>query len=1159
MRGGPSDGKRRDMAASPGPHSVATPTVHSPISDIDEPAPGAEINPGTSPGDDNIQPDFLENGAPTGDETPKSALDADIDRDADSLNDLADQEKNASAGDGQDGAQNSEESKLNDDDESKDDGFYKKGGARTSLRGRITSTRGRATMAIGGAIISGIAGILTILPGATITTVSDLMTKVGEVQVDHQYRYHRKWSYKVKDLFSKEGRRGTRIISNMERRGYRFQYDPTGRNVTGIAKPNSRVFITNADEIGATFAEGMNTRIPLRSGRWKDPTATALYNKFGVKRNSITSAPRDPNKSPKQQINQEFREAGANQEIKVNSRANIDPDADQATQDQQQTQHDTDKNLVDRQGEFADIAEQLDEGIDIDDIDADPLKIASFKEGGVPGSASIAHAAAVDASGSGISAGLEAAQGIISTGDWAARICTINRAIAAGMIVAREVRAYNMYLSAFRFATASDGIKKQEAGADLVREVGKRITSPDALGAFIGTSAGMSSVLNGGFSKSRNDAASSGYSVSADIKGWELETYKQTDLFGTCDLWLNGYTQLGLTAADVGLTIFSFGGWRATREVTEEAGQRAFQEGLKASISRAIKSRTGKSVATTGLIEASFTTLSIMLKLRVEKMMAGEITGQERGGAFGDIMFGGMGVANKQRSLRAGLVPTRAKDYAVAYDKYLAEKKDEMKNKSIFARYLDFSDTDSLAFRVKTVAVLGAGAPVNSVGNIINETINSPKNFASTITGLFTGKTSAQVSDPDFITYDTYEFKNGNYEGEEIAVDFAGNMLTTMRDDIAAIDPEINETELIASGDIDPETKEPMSEQFKNHIEECVDAMDTISVLEQDASDWTGGTDPSQDCFAEQEITKKFKAHLAWLDLGGTATAHGDPESLNVNIGPGNTQTPAAGTPNAPINAEGLNGYTIPCEGTPRPVIRVGADSANWSGIPDSGTIGLDSAGQPIKVYIRDACAGAQNIKTVVIVGSVHGSENGGQLVAHELLFNEDIPDNIRIVAIPEYCSCAGTGLRGNENGVDLNRNNAYNWSTLPQTETYETGLTWSKGSAPASEPETQAMNKFLQSLGRADLSLHYHDSLNYVAPVGSTNALLARQYADATSMRVGNDGGVIVTQRGSLDAWYNQELGTPAVLVEMGPSQNDGVIDRHVRGVLAILNGGSL
>lgn len=289
---------------------------------------------------------------------------------------------------------------------------------------------------------------------------------------------------------------------------------------------------------------------------------------------------------------------------------------------------------------------------------------------------------------------------------------------------------------------------------------------------------------------------------------------------------------------------------------------------------------------------------------------------------------------------------------------------------------------------------------------------------------------------------------------------------------------------------------------------------------------------------------------------------------LLAELGP--LTAPAAGASTcgsgAPIDFEGANGYVIPCVGVPAGVRRLDGPRADWTGVQDSGTIGnysgdstIDRGGEPIKVYIRDACE-STNLKTVVVVGSIHGSENGGQLVAWELLFNKPLPPNVRIIAVPELNATGLPYTRKNANGVDLNRNNDINWGggtpgscsqTVPSCMFY-------RGPSAGSEPETQAINSFLLAVGAVNLFTIYHDNIDYVAPVGDTPVSIGDRYAALVGMH-GQNSNVIgqtntVSQSGSLDWWYNDRTGSPTLLIELSPDQSTQVIQRHVDAIVQLL-----
>jgi hypothetical protein len=275
--------------------------------------------------------------------------------------------------------------------------------------------------------------------------------------------------------------------------------------------------------------------------------------------------------------------------------------------------------------------------------------------------------------------------------------------------------------------------------------------------------------------------------------------------------------------------------------------------------------------------------------------------------------------------------------------------------------------------------------------------------------------------------------------------------------------------------------------------------------------------------------------------------------------------------PQTTLNAQGLNGYAIPCEGESRPVVRINDPSSvrsDWTGIRDSGIIGTGSNGEPIKVYIREACNSA-NAKTVLIVSSIHGSENGGQLIGHELLFNAQLPDNVRIIVVPELNKSGilarhnGTGsARVNSNGVNLNRNADYRWSDMNnESESTTPGLPSEnyRGESPASEPETKAITGFIESLGNIELSIHYHDDLNYVGPSDNDRGLAsARIYSQISGMPLGNELGQIIRQKGSLDGWQASNSNGQVLIVELGANQNELIINRNVDAILGIINGAS-
>lgn len=253
-------------------------------------------------------------------------------------------------------------------------------------------------------------------------------------------------------------------------------------------------------------------------------------------------------------------------------------------------------------------------------------------------------------------------------------------------------------------------------------------------------------------------------------------------------------------------------------------------------------------------------------------------------------------------------------------------------------------------------------------------------------------------------------------------------------------------------------------------------------------------------------------------------------------------------------------GSVIPCQGQPHQLTRQGV-GVNWSDLPPTGNIGQNSAGQNIDIYIRDACAGQTNVRTVVVGATIHASgEAGGQVVAHELLYNKQLPPDVRIIVIPVINGAGFTGQspagRVNKNGVNLNRNFDYDWANAKQGDADKIYPNF-KGSSPASEPETQAIQNYLLSLGKTSLVLSYHSNLDivyYSGPDKSLSTNMARKYAAVTGQTTNGNTGA-----GFFEAWYNAKTGTPALLVEASSERSFEYFDKHADAVVTILNDGSV
>ena len=132
-------------------------------------------------------------------------------------------------------------------------------------------------------------------------------------------------------------------------------------------------------------------------------------------------------------------------------------------------------------------------------------------------------------------------------------------------------------------------------------------------------------------------------------------------------------------------------------------------------------------------------------------------------------------------------------------------------------------------------------------------------------------------------------------------------------------------------------------------------------------------------------------------------------------------------------------------------------------------TIGHSEEGRPIRA-MRVGSARAR-VK-VLVVGTIHGNEQAGRIVVARLKHAR--PPRGTALWLVDTANPDGTasGSRWNARGVDLNRNFPYRWQ--PQDGVYESG------SGPASEAETQVMQRFVER-ERPRVTLWYHQALRMV------------------------------------------------------------------------------
>ena len=198
--------------------------------------------------------------------------------------------------------------------------------------------------------------------------------------------------------------------------------------------------------------------------------------------------------------------------------------------------------------------------------------------------------------------------------------------------------------------------------------------------------------------------------------------------------------------------------------------------------------------------------------------------------------------------------------------------------------------------------------------------------------------------------------------------------------------------------------------------------------------------------------------------------------------------------------------------------------------------------GRPLEVVRRGTPGGAR----VMVIGVIHGDEDAGLEIVDELR-TIDVPDGIDLWIVPSM-NPDGTAaqVRGNANGVDLNRNFPYRWARMGKR-----GYWQFSGPRAASEVETREMVRFIRTV-RPQLAIWYHQDLNLVAPGVGLEGMIRQRYAQLTNLPMKTITGGTYT--GVAATWQrNRVPESMAFVVELGPSLRSGDALMHARAVMSV------
>lgn len=769
--------------------------------------------------------------------------------------------------------------------------------------------------AIAAILTAMISGAILIAPTFILNHLGEMLKSIGNVQIDYQKRYRRKYIHKVGDIFKPEGRRSTAIMEELNTRGFRPVYDLDGKTLKGFTRNGKTV---DVGDVNTFVSDHIDSKHPLKNSRWKTKRLNDFYSRYNIPRKSLVVAGYlDLDEDVTKAVNKRMAEIVLDDEPSKISNTDTPASGDEseAAESERQANNSKAKELIESDGSLDKLRNKLKDGTSISDLTNDEkavLRIGldfdndliELLNEGLFENVNLGSKLIKDVAGSALFTIPE-------------RLCSIKTSIKASVAAARIYRFRALLKYASVFISMADQTRLGGTSSKSVNEVIGKAMREDGKGRGLGGSPGIQAIIKGVFNKSRNDASKNTYSVDGKLTGIEEKLDSLTEDMVGCSVILDPKAQIGAAIGEGAIGIFTGGAGKAGFKAGAEGAEQSIRFVLKEAMSNVVKSMMTKRAAAAGagdlLIDLSFEGAMNYLRLRVERNVALNATGQELGGDAGDLATAGGGALNKQRSLLAGQVPATTRQYAQALNEYKLNKQEEIKGKSFIARVFDYNDTDSLAFKSASLAFTSpimSSDITSSTSNLARSVLTTPMSLFSKTVGIVTNNTYAQTN-PDEIAFDSFAIGD---TGIELATDFAGNIQTYMPKEIEDIDPEENIKELIDSGDINSsEPYAPKSKAFKDHVINCVEAEDTFSVIEN----YSDTTDPAFDCRATQKTTQKFKAHLAFMDLTDGVDATLFPEEIDTKSSSGNDQNsdnPTGSNPGGVIIGDPYSDTTeVPC------------------------------------------------------------------------------------------------------------------------------------------------------------------------------------------------------------------------------------------------------
>ena len=190
-------------------------------------------------------------------------------------------------------------------------------------------------------------------------------------------------------------------------------------------------------------------------------------------------------------------------------------------------------------------------------------------------------------------------------------------------------------------------------------------------------------------------------------------------------------------------------------------------------------------------------------------------------------------------------------------------------------------------------------------------------------------------------------------------------------------------------------------------------------------------------------------------------------------------------------------------------------------------TFGRSVKGLPLRAY-RIGDPTSTNV--VVLIATMHGNEYGPARILRNLISGPPV-SGANIWVVPDLNPDGYVrNTRKNARGVDLNRNFPYDWRR--QTGTY------SSGPSPASEPETRATMRFLDTV-KPDFVISLHQPLDGVDTSYAKTRPLAQRLVTALELPA-KTFSCGTGCHGTMTQWFNVKWPGAALTVEYGSPMTD-------------------